>query len=81
MIVKALFASNVDELYRADELGIECEEKTYWDDFMFNLNDVRAAWMNRSGWINIYLEGIEDHEWTIKYDEKIWNKLKERFEE
>jgi len=78
---KAAFVTNFDEIEKCDSMGIEWKPETANYPFLFNLEDVKAAYIDIEGDIIVYLEIIqEDSQWRLKYDKELWTKLEQKFQ-
>lgn len=80
MIAQAMFTENYDEIHEAERMGMLIKPKPVLvsDTFGFHLHDVIQFHKTNNGNIRIYFTtGID---WTLKYENDVWNKLLKKFE-
>jgi hypothetical protein len=81
MKTEAIFITNYEEVVKAAKLGYaipEIQEDAY--PMLFNIEDVKACYINRSGEIVIYFEVIDDScQYRMKYTKELWSLLEEKF--
>jgi hypothetical protein len=82
MIATALLVSNMDEVLKSQEevkrlgIGEVAKPKYIESEFCFPLNACTFAFRNNEGNIKTIIAGQEV---VFKYDESLWNRLKEHF--
>lgn len=82
MKVNALLVTNLKELDKHEEMGIEWKPNYEPHPFLFNIKDVDCAFIDAEGNINVYLGGFEDeYQIKLEYTKELWNKLEAKFYE
>jgi len=77
---EAVFVTNYAQLEDCESMGIKWNPETDYFPFLFNLTDVKAAYIDAKGDIILYLEVItEETQWRMKYDKELWTKLEAKF--
>lgn len=79
MIGQAVFAKNYNEIKEAEEMGIEPPEMIdSYGEFGFKISDIKMFHKDQKGRIVLI---FNNDNWTIKYEEEIWNKLIQEFKD
>ena len=71
--------TNWQEVEEADKLELEDRpEKVFeYDDLLINPDHIETMHLDSFGEIQMFM--VSGHEWTIKFDDKIWREIKDLF--
>ncbi len=76
MKTEAVFVTNFDEKEKCESMGISWKPETGYFPFLFDMNDVKAAYIDSKGDIIVYLEVIaEETQWRMRYNKELWQEL------
>ena len=77
---EAVFITNSEDYDRCKSMNIPWEPETDHFPFLFDINDVKASYVDSKGDIIVYLETIsEDTSWRLKYNKELWETLQLKF--
>ena len=80
MKTEAVFVTNAEDYEKCESMGIKWKPETDYFPFLFDLDDVKASYIDAKGDIIVYLELIsEDSQWRFRYNKELWNKLETKF--
>lgn len=80
MIAQGKFLKNWKAVEEAEEMGVEPPEKVFeFDEVLINPDYVEAVNKDVNGDLVLNMKYFL-HNWTIKYDEEIWDYFKSRFQ-
>jgi len=80
MKVQALLVTNLNEIDKCEDMNIEWTPEYKSFPFLLDLSDVKMAFIDKEGDINVYLGGFSDeYQVKLEYKKELWEQLSERF--